>query len=49
MSLRGASVAIQGFGNAGSIAARYSRKKKRASLRSAIRAAASSIRAESIR
>ena len=47
--LRGASVAIQGFGNAGSLIAGYSPKKRRASSPSAIRAEASPIRAASIR
>ena len=50
ISLRGATVAIQGFGNAGAIAARLlSRKRKPRSSPSAIRAAAFTIRAASIR
>ena len=49
MSLRGASVAIQGFGNAGSSALACSARKKHASSPSAILAAAFTIRAASIR
>ena len=48
MSLRGASVAIQGYGNAGSIAARLLRKRKPRSSPLVIRAARCTIHAASI-